>query len=193
MENKNQELLAFLEANPKSNKDSIKAATSLGGLFLYTTMKTLIGQQKITEHADGEEKTYSLGPVKHEGIAPEHVKKEARPKSTGRDNSKFSFQDNEYGKGRLVQAVVKAHVAANPNVTLEELETAFPPQLMPRFGKLRTEAAAKEIAPKGKRYFEKDNDKICLIDCHIVICNQHTLSTTQAFIATATELGYEIS
>ncbi len=193
MENtNNQELLAFLEANPNSNKEAIKAATKLNGLFLFNLLKRLVQEGKIAEHSDGDEKTYSLGDVKHEGIAPEHVKKEPVVKSS-RDNSKLNFNGQEYGKGPLVRAVVAQHITDNPTVTYDELKDVFRNELLKRFGIFQDEPSLKEIAPKGSRYFTKPEHAIKLADRDVFVCSQFTLDNIQPFLAKARELGYVIN
>lgn len=192
MENTNQELLAFLEANPKSNKEAIKAATSLNGLFLFNLLKKLVAESKVEEHTDGEEKTYSLGSVKHEGVPPELVKKEHVVKAA-RDHSKLTFNGTEYGKGPLVRAVFAKYVADNPEVTYDALKTVFPNELLKRFGIFQDEQSIKEIAPKGSRYFTKPEHAVKLADREVYVCSQFTLGNIQPFLITARALGYEIS
>jgi len=189
----NQELLTFLAANPKSTKEAIKTATSLGGLHLYGVMKKLIAQQKLTEHTDEDVITYSIGPVEHEGEAPELIKAPVKPKSTGRDNSTYKFQGHEYGKGPLVKAIVAQYVQDNPTVTYEELLKVFPRNpIMPRFGIFEEIDKAKMIAKKGNRYFMKEEQVISLADCRVIITNQWTKALLDQFLDLIQPLNYDI-
>ena len=46
-----------------------------------------------------------------------------------RDMTKYLFNGNIYGKGRLVLAVVTAYVNSNPEISLDELQAIFPRRL----------------------------------------------------------------
>ncbi len=110
----------------------------------------------------------------------------------GRDNSKYKFDGQEYGKGPVVRAVVAKHVANHPGITLEQLKAVFPDTLLKRFGIFQTPEQAKIIANKGNRYFTKDEQIIELADAKVVVCNQFTLENLQPFLKAARELGYVI-
>src|SRR5690606_3977236 len=112
--------------------------------------------------------------------------------SKGRDNSKMKFNNELYGKGPLVRAVVTQYVADNPKTTYKQLKEVFPDDLLKRFGIFQDEPTAKSIAPKGKRYFDKPEQMIKLKDRSIVVCNQFTLANIQPFLKVAKSLGYKI-
>ena len=44
-----------------------------------------------------------------------------------KDYSKYTFKGTQYGKGRLVHAVVKDYVQTNPGISFEDLLLVFPP------------------------------------------------------------------
>ena len=113
-------------------------------------------------------------------------------KSTVRDNSKFTFNGEAYGKGPLVRAVVSQYVKDNPAVTYEKLKEAFPDTLLKRFGIFQDEKSARDIAKKGERYFFKEEHVIKLADARIVVCNQFTSDNIQPFLKVAEKLGYDI-
>ena len=115
-----------------------------------------------------------------------------KKKSAGRDNSKFTFNGEAYGKGPLVRAVVAQYVKDNPIVTYDELKKIFPDTLLKRFGIFQDEKTAHEIAKKGNRYFFKEEHVIKLTDKNIVVCNQFTFDNIQPFLKLAKELGYKI-
>ena len=191
MEN-NQELLTFLAANPKSTKEAIRAATSLNGLFLFNLLKKLVSENKVAEVDEDGIKLYSLGDVKHKGIAPELVKKEPVPKSADRDSSKYRFNGQKYGKGPLVRAIVEQYVKDNPIITYDELKKVFPNTLMPRLGVFEDVETAKKLARGGNRYFTKPEHIIKLANKKIVVCNQWTLALLTEFLSCTEALGFTL-
>lgn len=62
-----------------------------------------------------------------EDTTPEERKtiKAVRAATASRDYSKYSFENKEYPKTKLLLPVVKAHIAAHPDVTYAELQAAF--------------------------------------------------------------------
>ena len=60
MENKNQQLQAFLQNNPNANKTAISEGIDLKGLPLFNLLKRMTGDGTIAESGEGDEKTYSL-------------------------------------------------------------------------------------------------------------------------------------
>ena len=191
MEN-NQELLTFLAVNPKSTKEAIRAATSLNGLFLFNLLKKLVLENKVADVDGNGIKLYSLGDVKHKGIAPEHVKKEPVVKAA-RDNSKFTFNGQEYGKGPLVRAIVEQYVKDHPASTYDDLAKVFPREpIMPRFGIFEEVEKAKIIAKKGNRYFTKEEQVISLADCKVVVTNQWTKVLLDQFLGFIQPLRFKI-
>lgn len=189
----NQKLLTFLEQNPKSTKNEIQEATGLKGLQLYNLLRKLVKDETIVEHPN---QTYSIatidGTEEQEPVQQTKDTTTIKPKTASRDSSKYKFEGEEYGKGPLVRAVVSKYVEDNPKTTYKQLKEVFPDELLKRFGIFQDEKTAKEIAPKGKRYFEKPEQMIKLKDRHIVVCNQFTLANIQPFLKVAKTLGYKI-
>lgn len=190
----NQKLLTFLEQNPKSTKNEIQEATGLKGLELYNILRKLAKEETIIEHPN---QTYSIATIDgtEEQEPIQQTTKQTttvKPKTASRDSSKYKFEGEEYGKGPLVRAVVSKYVDDNPKTTYKQLKEVFPDELLKRFGIFQDGKTAKEIAPKGKRYFEKPEQMIKLKDRHIVVCNQFTLANIQPFLKVAKTLGYRI-
>lgn len=189
----NQKLLTFLEQNPKSTKNEIQEATGLKGLQLYNLLRKLVKDETIVEHPN---QTYSIatidGTEEQEPVQQTTKSPTVKPKAKTRDSSKYKFEGEEYGKGPLVRAVVSKYVEDNPKTNYKQLKEVFPDELLKRFGIFQDEKTAKEIAPKGKRYFEKPEQMIKLKDRHIVVCNQFTLANIQPFLKVAKTLGYKI-
>ena len=115
--------------------------------------------------------------------------------TTTRNNDKYRLNDDteEFGKGRLVRAVIKLYVEQNPTVTYKQLKEKFPDTLMKRFGVFEEISKAKEISGKRDRYFFKAEQIVKLGDKkQIAICSQWTATLIIAFIETATKLGFKI-
>lgn len=111
-----------------------------------------------------------------------------------KDTSKYNFDGSEFGKGRLVLAVIKKHVAINPFLNLNSLLEAFPKCVQGSFGVFDTEQNAIDIAAKSgrDRHFINPSDVIALSDGKIAISNQWNPKNIFSFISRATELGYQI-
>lgn len=196
MQTANEQVLEFLKNNPKSNKVAITAATTLSGLFLFNLLKKLQTENQITSEGEGAEMTFSFSGSDKDAAPMESDKTEeetpiVKP-TKGRDNSKYKFNNEEYGKGPLVRAVVAKYVEDNPSVTHDGLKKVFPDELLKRFGIFQDEKTAKEIGGRGERYFFKPERKIKLVDRTVVVCNQFTFENIQPFLKVAKNLGYKI-
>lgn len=116
----------------------------------------------------------------------------AAAKSKGRNNEKYTFEGKTLGKGRLVLAVIAAHVKANPKVTYAKLLESFPHSLLKRFGIFREVEEARAMSSRP-RFFFNEADLIRLADKKtIAICSQFTSENLVPFLAQAKKLGYKI-
>lgn len=190
MDKTTQKLVKFIENNQNVTKEAIAEATGFKGLALYNTLKRLVKDGTITESEHEGEKIYSFAEIEQE--SNQGTNEEPEIISKGRDNSKFKFNGEEYGKGPLVHAVVSQYVVDNKNITYKKLKEVFPDELLKRFGIFQDEATAKQIAPKGGRYFSKPEQLIKLKDRSVIVCNQFTLANIQPFLKVAKALGYKI-
>lgn len=188
-----QKLISFLEKNPNSNKESIAEVIGLKGLALFNILKRLVKEGTITE-VEGEEKSYSLATIDDGEASNKELQEQEETEviSKGRDNSKFKFNGELYGKGPLVHAVVSQYVADNKGTTYKKLKEVFPDELLKRFGIFQDEDTAIQIAPKGGRYFSKPEQIIKLKDRSVIVCNQFTLANIQPFLKVAKALGYKV-
>lgn len=190
MDKTTQKLVKFIENNPNATKEAIAESTGLKGLALYNTLKRLVKDGTITEGEHEGDKTYCIAEI--EPATNHGPNEDSTVISKGRDNSKFKFNGEEYGKGPLVHAVVSQYVTDNKNTTYKKLKEVFPDELLKRFGIFQDEATAKQIAPKGGRYFSKPDQFIKLKDRSVIVCNQFTLANIQPFLKAAKTLGYKI-
>ena len=139
-----------------------------------------------------EEPPAIVGEVKKdEPIAEEKTTKAA---STTRDNSKYKFNGEEYGKGPLVRAVVAKYVEDHPDVTYKQLKEVFPDTLMKRFGVFASESEAKKLSGNKPRYFLKPEQMIKIKGLKEPICvtNQWTATLILPFIECVRKLGIKI-
>jgi len=114
-------------------------------------------------------------------------------KTSGRNNDKFTFEGEEYGKGALVRAVLKKYVSENAGTTYKQLKEIFPDTLLKRFGIFEEIAKARELSGKYERYCFKEEEVIKLKDKKVVVCNQLTSENIQPFLKATKELGYKIA
>lgn len=190
-----QKLISFLENNPNSKKEAIAEATGLKGLALFNTLKRLVKEGAINEDEKSGEKLYSVALIddaESNDNTPEEQNEDTEVISRGRDNSKYKFNGQEYGKGPLVHAVISQYVADNKGTTYKKLKEVFPDELLKRFGIFQDEDTAIQIAPKGGRYFSKPEQVIKLKDRSVIVCNQFTLANIQPFLKVAKTLGYKV-
>jgi len=121
--------------------------------------------------------------------------KETEPitkKTSGRNNDKFKFEGEEYGKGALVRAVLKKYVSENVGITYKQLKEVFPDTLLKRFGIFEEMTKARELSGKYERYCFKEEEVVKLKDKKVVVCTQFTAENIQGFLKVAKELGYKI-
>jgi len=222
MQQTNEEvLIGFITANPDSTKAAISEGTELKGLVLFNLLKKLEKEGKITLEGGGADATYSINENDREeeeqDVTDEEEESGEENKADGddeettnekekepakdkivtakppkRDNSKFKFNGEEYGKGPLVRAVVAKYVEDNLNTTYKQLKEVFPDDLLKRFGIFQEEATAREISDKRDRYFLKETQIIKLKDKKIAVCNQFTVTNIQPFLKVAKTLGFKI-
>jgi hypothetical protein len=114
-------------------------------------------------------------------------------KPKGKDTSRYSFQGNTYGKGRLVLAVVQAYFNENPSISATELVLTFNRAIQGSLGVVRELSDLKRTCPDYQRRFFAYEDEIIHTptgDC--AVCSQWGKPNINGFIDRASELGYTI-
>lgn len=191
----------FLASNPGSTKEAIGKATKVKGLELTNALKRLRKEERlIEEYPDGEEPKFSIKAEEEQRPEEETpvdeteipVEDEQLPSKKGRDNKKFSFNGNLYGKGPLVREVIREYVAGHKTTTYKQLKAIFPDELLKRFGIFQDEETARSLSGARDRYFFKDEHAIKLKDKTIYVCNQFTSENIQPFLKVARGLGFKI-
>jgi hypothetical protein len=180
----------FLRVDGPSTKLAITEATGVKGLALTNSLKKLSKDNFLQEEGEGDETLYSEKTIVNEdGQLIDET--EPAPAKKGRNNQKFKFNGEEYGKGRLVLAVVRQYIEDHkPTLTLKKLKEAFPDELLKRFGVWKEDG--NEVASARPRYFIAEADQVKVKGKVIVVCNQWTSENIQPFLKTAKALGYKI-
>ena len=190
-----KKVVEFLQSNPASGKDVIGTKTKVKGLELTNVIKRLRKDGTLIEEGEGADLKLSFKAVEAETAPVEETPspEDEVKTSKGRNNQKFKFNGNEYGKGPLVREVVREYVAGHPKVTLKQLKEIFPDELLKRFGIFQEESVAKTLSGARDRYFFKDEQLIKLSDKKVIaVCNQLTSDNIQPFLKTARALGFKI-
>lgn len=83
-------------------------------------------------------------------------------KKSDKDRTKYEFEGNTYGKGRLVLAVIKAYVRDHKNITFTELRNTFPESLQKSYGifQMLESDKVKRSRVKGYKRFYFGEDEI---------------------------------
>lgn len=113
----------------------------------------------------------------------------------GRDYSKYNFKNKIYGKGRLVQAVVKDYVQNHSGITYSDLLKTFPAELHGgnREVFIRVQEAQEIVKNTGyKRHYLNEEDKIKLSDCDVVVCSQWGTGNIDNFINHVNKIGINV-
>ena len=114
---------------------------------------------------------------------------------SNRDYTKYKFNNEVFGKGRLVLAVVNAFVEQNPELTFEQLKNQFPDYLQRgSFGVISEAESVMSDERKRRRFFSKPEEIIFLPNEQksFVVCSEWG-ANTKGFVDHAREnLGFEI-
>ena len=115
--------------------------------------------------------------------------------TTQHDRTKYTFNGNSYGKGRLVLAVLQHHIATNPNVSFSKLSRDFPRELQGSSGVFATLENANNIFSETgrKRHFIKTHEVLRLQNGQeIAASNQWGKGNIDWFLENARKLGYKV-
>ena len=197
-----KKVVTFLESNPGATKADITAKTKIAGIELTNALKAMRKEGRLIEEGEGKAMTFSVAaeaevteepstelevPVDEEQEAPKGI-------NVGRNKDQYKLDGQLYGKGRIVQAVVRKYVTENPKVTYKQLKEVFPDELLNRFGIFQDETTARSLSGARDRYFLKEEDGIKLGDRKVVFTSsQFTADSVQPLLAVAKKLGMKIT
>ena len=110
------------------------------------------------------------------------------------DKTKYNFDGQVLGKGRLVLSVIKRHVETNPTTTFSNLEKSFPKKLQGAWGCFDTVEKAEQILDSSghKRHFMNPEEVIALADSKIAVCTQWGIDNIGSLVEAAKGLGHSI-
>jgi len=118
---------------------------------------------------------------------------------SNKDYTKYIFNGEKYGKGRLVLSILKQHSALHPDLTFDDLKNVFPDSLQSnteiQFSGIQVVFEKENNITQGdlKRFFSKEEEVIQIKDCKIAVSTEWNRQNIQNFINAAGKLGYEIS
>ena len=117
-------------------------------------------------------------------------------KKPKRDYTKYLFNNEKYGKGRLVLAVVTDYVKNSPSVKLNDLLETFPKDLQGSIGVFnKLEYIQSKYDGKRDLHFTKDNEILQLADCKIAVSTEWGSGVTgnfESFLKHAKTHGFDI-
>ena len=112
-----------------------------------------------------------------------------------KDYTKYLFNGEQYGKGRLVLEVIRKYVTDHLDTSYEKLKSVFPDSLQSdtdiQFSKNQVVFSKIEEIDSAnlKRFFDKDEELIKLNNCSILVSREWNLENIQHVISTAKNLG----
>jgi hypothetical protein len=171
-----------------------------------TTVKTIVHLVKDNMEPrmwNGEPKKALVSSDKIEIIKPAEDEKPVRAarkvrvagEPTNKDFTKYKFQGEVYGKGRMIHATIVKYVADN-NPTMIELLSAFPQDSIkaPGKGLIVSHEDAEKVFEETKRhrFFTKKEDVIKIKGGKICVSNQITAELAERFVSVAVKF-YKIT
>lgn len=134
------------------------------------------------------------GTKMNNAIGSETNKKTAKH---GRDTTQYRFNGEIYCKNRLVLAVVQKYAKESPNISADDLMSAFDKSLQGSLGVVRPlEGLKDKYADFERRFFTKPHEIIRTSTGDCVVCTQWGKSpkpNIDDFLRRARQLKYEIS
>ena len=118
---------------------------------------------------------------------------------SSKDFTKYIFRNKQYGKARLVLAVLTQHATTHHNVTYDDLKKAFPASVQSnteiQFSSNQVVFDQESEIPKNdlKRFFIKEDEVIQLKDCKVAVSKEWNRQNIQNFMNVAGRQGHEIS
>lgn len=198
MKNEQQktQVLDWIEKFPEAGAELIANGTGIFKLQVFKILKTLSEEGKLIINEKGTHPPYSIVKINsgrnQPTVKPNAAKKTKTDELSGRDTSKLSFQGKQFGKGQLVLAVIREHIAKNPTITLEKLKEQFPDSLQPRYGTIKEVQQAKKLSVDRDRFFLKPEQIFSVGNKKVVVSNQWGINNISPFISAAKKLGYKI-
>lgn len=140
----------------------------------------------ILTQTEEEKQEAALLPANTRGPSPK--------KTSVKNYVKYAFEGNNYGKGKLVLALVKSFILANSGIKLADIQNAFPKKLHGKFNVVDEIKGASSKSEKQRRFFLDPNQIIELSDgTKVAVCSQWGANNINNFIDHAINShGFEI-
>ena len=128
-------------------------------------------------------------------LLPKNTRGPSQKRASAKNYTKYTFQDNNYGKGKLVLALVKFYASADNKATVASVQNAFPKKLHGKFNVVDEIKGAVVKSEKQRRFFLDPNQMITLSDgTTIAVCSQWGSNNINNVVEHANGiLGYEIT
>jgi hypothetical protein len=124
------------------------------------------------------------------------IQKTAKTALESGKRTKYRFDNNIYGAGRLVLAVIRKICAARHGCNLEDLHQVFPKEILGAFEVITTKEEAETILKRSghRRHFLNPTDIILIADNQeLSVCTQWSQYATNKFIQYIPEdFGYTV-
>lgn len=190
----------------------IHYSTKIPLIQIYRAIKGMEKDELINIQEDENKKYYHVNDAAalqtfmdtvndREEVEPEKEQNGDKPKPSpnkesthnGRHTGKFIFRKVAYSKSMCAYQVVSAF-AKEKKPTLKELEKAFDPSIVSRFGVVATLDKAKELSSGDRaRYHMKEHLILTTRDKQqVVVTNQWSISRFEAFAEAAEKVGYKV-
>jgi hypothetical protein len=120
------------------------------------------------------------------------------PEPDGRDLTKYRFDGQTLGKGRLALALIKRYASEHREATFGQLRVAFPDHLQAnspiQFSSAQNVVARLDAIDRAdlRRYFTGDGEPIELLDTTVVVSREWNRFNIQNLLQRARDLGYVI-
>lgn len=133
--------------------------------------------------------------LKEISILPLDTRGPSNRKTSIKNYTKYLFEDNSYGKGKLVLALVKSFVSNNPDMQVVDIQKVFPKRLHSKFNVVEVIKDAADKTDKQRRFFLDANQIIKLKDGTVLaVCSQWGSNNIDNVINHCVELlNYQIT
>lgn len=111
--------------------------------------------------------------IQEAALLPPNTRGPSLKKTSIKNYVKYEFEGNNYGKGKLVLALLKSYIASNVGINILEIQKAFPKKLHGKFNVVDEIKGAVSKSEKQRRFFLDPNQIIVLGDgTKVAVCSQ---------------------
>lgn len=183
----------LIEGNREISLEELITKSGLKQIVITNSTNALIKMKKIYATKKNESQVFSIpSPVKEK---KDKKKRQVSAKSDDgflkRDKSKFIYNGEVFGKGRLVLTIIRDYMRKRPRTKFDDLERAWPRQsLQPGYGVVRKLNDARK---HKKRFFLDKEDILATADQKFAVTNQWGKANIKLFLIHAKSLGFKVT